>query len=194
MADTVDDNTRGTEGPDEDVSGTAPPTRGGAGGDGNGGDGGGFLDINNRRAVLGRFFDSPGGFILGAILTPLLDGVESVLATILDAITLLFVGAEPGTDGLLGIADIPLLIGELAVDAGRTLGGRTGTGVADPSGLLGAAAGIADAAIAASELAGPLAPVVLAGEVILFGYLAVVGVQRLVGVALDLIPGAGGLT
>lgn len=194
MADTIDDNTSGG---DDDGSttptGSDNPFNDSGSYDGGNGDGG-FFSVGGRKQTLTRFVDSPTGFILGAILAPLLNGAESVLATILDGITLLFVGAEPGTDGLLGIADIPLLIGEIAVDAGRALGGRAGTGVAESSGLLGAAANIVDTAIAASELAGPFAPVVLAGEVVLFGYLTVVGAQRLVGVALDFIPGAGGLT
>jgi len=147
-----------------------------------------------RRETLQRFLNSPSGFILGAVLSTLLDGFEGVLASILDGISLLFVGDAPGTEGLLGLADIPLLIGELAIGAGRQIGGTAGSGVIERSGLLGVVATLVESGLSAAELAGPLAPVVLTTEAVLVVYVLLLLFQRLVSVALDVIPGAGGLT
>ena len=147
-----------------------------------------------QRDTLQRFLDSPSGFILGAILSTLLDGLQDALASILDGISRLFVGDAPGTEGLLGLADIPLLIGELAVRAGRQIGGTAGSGVIEPSGLLGVIATLVESGLSAAELAGPLAPVVLTTEAVLVVYVLLLVFQRLVSVALDVIPGAGGLT
>lgn len=153
-----------------------------------------FSGDGTRRETLKQFLKSPSGFILGAVLSTLLDGFEGVLASILDGISLVFVGNAPGTEGLLGLADIPLLIGELAVGAGRQIGGTAGSGVVEPSGLLGVIATLVESGLSAAELAGPLAPVVLTTEAVLVVYVLLLLFQRLVSVVLDVIPGAGGLT
>ena len=138
--------------------------------------------------VLLRFASAPQGFILGAILTPILSGLNDVVVRILDLIVFVFNGDGPGLVGTYGLADIPLFIGTNLVAIGSTIGGSASGG-----GLLGILSRIVDAGTAFASAGGPLAPIILAGEVVAVTYvLAWVG-QRVILVIADAVPGLAGV-
>lgn len=138
--------------------------------------------------VLTRFASAPQGFILGAVLTPILSGVNDVLIRILDLITYVFQGDGPGLVGTYGLADIPVFIGTELVAVGSTIGGSASGG-----GLLGILSRIVDAGTAFASAGGPLAPIILAAEVVVAAYvLAFIG-QRVILVMADAVPGVAGV-
>lgn len=170
----------------------------GSGGDG-GGDGtdstsdgtfgGGYTSIvlpewlKDIKPVLTAFGNSPAGFILGVALSTVLNGVETVVTALLDAVLYLFVGDGPGLEGGLGLADIPLLVGGLLVDATRGLG----------LDIISAASAFTGALIDLSTSFGPLAPVALAVMVSGIGIAAAWFTRVVLEIALDFIPGGGAL-
>lgn len=139
--------------------------------------------------TLQRFVSAPQGFILGAVLTPLLNGLNSIVVGALDLIVFVFQGDGPGLDGTLGVADIPLFIGSKLVTVGSIIGGSA----ADGTGLLGALDTIVSIGTTFATFGGPLAPVILAGEVVLVAYVFAFVVRRIILVIADAIPGAAGL-
>jgi len=149
-----------------------------------GGDGGYTLP-----ETLRRFASSPTGFILGAILSPLLRGLNSVVIEFLDLITFVFQGSGPGLVGTLGLADIPLFIGTELVEIGATIGGSSVEG----TGLLGIVSTVVDAGTAFASIGGPLAPIILAGEVVVVVYVFAFITQRIILVIADAVPGLAGI-
>ncbi|KOX96945.1 hypothetical protein [Halorubrum tropicale] len=139
--------------------------------------------------TLRRFASSPTGFILGAILSPLLRGLNNVVVTILDLITFVFQGSGPGLVGTLGLVDIPLFIGTELVEAGAIIGGSSVEG----TGLLGVVSTVIDAGAAFASIGGPLAPVILAGEVVVVAYVFAFVTERIVLVIADAVPGLAGI-
>jgi len=139
--------------------------------------------------VLYRFAGAPQGFILGALLTPLLSGLNSIVVGLLDLIVFVFQGDGPGLVGTLGLADIPLFLGRELVDAGSTIGGSA----VDGTGLLGVLDTIVSIGTSFASLGGPLAPVILAGEVVVVAYAFAFVARRTILVIADAIPGAAGL-
>mgnify|MGYP000158397621 CR=1 FL=1 len=139
--------------------------------------------------TLSRFASSPQGFILGAILSPLLRGLENIVVTVLDLITFVFQGDGPGLTGTFGIADIPLFIGTKLVGIGATIGGSAIEG----TGLLGLLSRLVDAGTSFASMGGPLAPVILAGEVVVVVYVFAWTTQRIILVIADAVPGLAGV-
>ena len=151
-------------------------------------DGGGD-DGYTLPVTLQRFASSPSGFILGAILSPLLRGLNSVVIEFLDLITFVFQGSGPGLIGTLGVADIPLFIGTELLEIGATIGGSSVEG----TGLLGIVSEVIDAGTAFATLGGPLAPIILAGEVVVVVYVFAFVTERIILVIADAVPGLAGV-
>lgn len=139
--------------------------------------------------VLYDFASAPQGFILGALLEPLLSGLNSIVVGLLDLIVFVFQGDGPGLVGTLGLADIPLFIGSELVDVGSAIGGSA----VDGTGLLGVLDTIVSIGTSFAGLGGPLAPVILAGEVVLVAYTFAFIARRTILVIADAIPGAAGI-
>lgn len=139
--------------------------------------------------VVLRFASAPQGFILGAVLSPLISGLESVVVGILDLIVFVFQGDGPGLVGTLGLADIPLFVGETLVGVGSTVGGSA----VDGTGILGVVDRIVEALVGLASIGGPAAPIILAAEVVAVVYLFVVIGRRAILVIADAIPGAAGI-
>ena len=150
---------------------------------------GGADDGYTLPMTLQRFASSPSGFILGAILSPLLRGLNSVVIEFLDLITFVFQGSGPGLVGTLGVADIPLFIGTELLEIGATIGGSSVEG----TGLLGIVSEVIDAGTAFATLGGPLAPIILAGEVVVVVYVFAFVTERIVLVIADAVPGLAGI-
>lgn len=139
--------------------------------------------------TLQRFASSPQGFILGAILSPLLNGLNDAVIRFLNLITFVFEGSGPGLTGTIGVADIPLYVGDLALEAGSTIGGSALEG----TGLLGIADRLVQTGVGFATIGGPLAPVILAAETVaVLWLLAVIGRRTLLVIA-DAVPGLAGV-
>ncbi|TKX85761.1 hypothetical protein EXE43_11965 [Halorubrum sp. SS5] len=139
--------------------------------------------------TLRRFASSPTGFILGAILSPLLRGLNNVVVTFLDLITFVFQGSGPGLIGTLGLADIPLFIGTELIEIGAIIGGSSVEG----TGLLGIVSTVIDAGTAFASIGGPLAPIILAGEAVVVLYVFAFATERIILVIADAVPGLAGI-
>ena len=73
--------------------------------------------------ALTAFADSPQGFVLGLILTPLFEGLEDIVVEGLETVNLLFVGdSRASTTGTLGLADIPLVLANAVIGVGKDVG------------------------------------------------------------------------
>lgn len=129
-------------------------------------DGGGFLqttwsdlslpgwltDLQSVSDTLVKFAKNPIGFILGAVLTYLLAGVEAVVTAFGDAIMFVFEGDTVGsTEGMLGLADAPRIGADLITDAGSLAGSL----------ITGSLSGLFTTLEAAARAAGPAAPLVI---------------------------------
>jgi hypothetical protein len=80
-------------------------------------------EAEEASGVLSDFADSPRGFVLGLILTPLIEGLENIVIETLWVVNLVLVGENRGsTAGSLGIADIPLVLARMSVKAGQSVG------------------------------------------------------------------------
>lgn len=159
----------------------------GAGGGSNGGGGGG--GGSGLPQVLSDFANAPQGFILGAILETFLSGLNTGLAEVLGVINLVFNGTGPGLTGTYGLADIPLAIGTVLVDAGSTVGGSAIEG----TGILGFVDQLVEAGFGFAEIFGPLAPIVLSAEIVLIVWLFAVVTRRTILVIADAVPGLAGV-
>ncbi|GGK64604.1 hypothetical protein GCM10009067_16330 [Haloarcula sebkhae] len=132
---------------------------------------------------LQAFAASPLGFILGLILTPLLNGVEGVVSRAIWAINFVFFGqSRSSTDGVFGLADVPVVITNKLIDAGSAIGKPILDGVISPGVQL------------VIEFFNWTGPVGLLGAAIVFALVVVVyatGLRTAVEIVLDFIPGGG---
>jgi hypothetical protein len=134
--------------------------------------------------TLKRFGKQPLAFTLGLFLNYILGGAEDVLVSLLDAIWFLFVGDSAGsTDGHWGVEDVALYPMELVVGAGDTIG----SGIIEKVGM------VTESMVSIALQFGVLAPVVLAFEIAIVLVVFWLGLRTLVRVALDIIPGLGGI-
>lgn len=150
------------------------------------GDGNGSSPINEAakyNGVLTTFAASPAGFILGVILTPLLNGVTGVVTIFLGGINLAFFGTGPGTQGVLGIADIPTIGAQLLIAAGDAVGAPV---ISVANSLVTAWIDAADG----FDLVGTLVVTVLAAVVLVAGAALV---RKVLAIVLDVVPGGGAI-
>lgn len=161
-----------------------PGTGGGGGGGGSSSDSTTWGSILNVPEPLEKFAAHPVAFILGVVLQRLLGGIETMVTAILDAIQYVFVGdSVNSTEGDLGVADIPMVAANMLTGAGDTVG----SSVLETLDTFVTA--ITDTALAF----GPLSPVALAVEIGVVLVILYYVTTTLLRMALDLIPGAGGL-
>lgn len=141
----------------------------------------------NTAAVLKRFGKSPVGFVLGIILSTIVGVIAEVTSALLRAVNVVFFGSGPGTDGKLGIVDLPTFIGEL-IAAVLGPGGPVG-------GAIVAAVRIPFDAFQQILAAVPptLEPIVIAGGVAGSTILIARILRFLLEVGADAIPGAEAL-
>ena len=170
-------------------SGSDSGTAGGATGNpsDSGGGGGGGGGIFTLPTVLTEFANNPRGFILGAVLTTILEAVTGVVTTIYSQLVLLVGGSQPAQFNApgetLGLADVPVVVADTFIGAGGVSGDAIITGIEAFN------ATIADAAAAV----GPFGPLVLIVLISVEVIVAVLILQRLVYVIADLLQ-LGGLT
>jgi len=85
--------------------------------------------LDSVKGVLLTFGRNPLGFILGAVLQPVFAGLDAGVLAILDLLSMVYDGSGPGTEGVLGIADVPVVLADLLIDAGDLIGGGLITAV-----------------------------------------------------------------
>ena len=85
----------------------------------------GWSDLTLPR-TLQIFLNNPRNFVLGAVLTGILEAAFGVVRTTLNLIELLFLGSRPSTlaapGETLGIADIPVYIAQSLGGVGGSVG------------------------------------------------------------------------
>jgi len=155
--------------------------------------------LTQYAGFLTAFAKSPSAFILGAVIAPIVGGLNTILYGTLEAVLFLFSGSCPDqyvvltggsscggdpTAGTWGLTDIPLVIGDAIVGAGSTIGGSAAAG----TGILGVVDSISGAAVGIAQAAGPLGPVIIAAEFAAVVWLVAFVIRR----AALTIPGIGG--
>ncbi|WP_241990655.1 hypothetical protein [Halorubrum sp. CGM5_25_10-8B] len=164
--------------------------------DGGTGGGGGFSVawgaiapdfLTENGGVFRAFANNPRGFVVGAVLTTILEAVTGVVTTIVDQLVLLVGGSQPtrfdAPGEQLGLADVPVAIASTLTGVG-SFGGQV---LLD--GIEAFNATLFDAAVAA----GPFAPLVIIAIASVEAVVVIVVLRRLVYVAADLLQ-LGGLT
>ena len=161
-------------------SGTGP----GPGPSGSGGGGGGGFTL---PPVLSAFAGNPRRFILGAVLTTILDGLFNIGTVIIDGLLLGLGGSQPfgfsETEATWGLADVPFLVANTLTGAGSTIG----------TDIVQALLGLNEPLFSAAETAGPLAPVLVVTVVVVEAAIVLLIGERAIRVVIDVIPGGGGL-
>lgn len=131
-----------------------------------------------------RFGKSPVAFVLGAILNVLLGGVEAIVRALADAFFAVFVGSKPmSTEGVYGLADIPLLALEVLMAGGQFVGGM----------ILSSIRAYTTGAVEFALSFGMFSPLILTAEVVVVIVLTYVAATTLLRIAADAIPGLGGI-
>lgn len=164
--------------------GSSPGPGPGPGPGGSGGDGGGGFTL---PPVLSAFAGNPRRFILGAVLTTILDGLFNIGTVIIDGLLLGLGGSQPfgfsETEATWGLADVPFLAANALTGAGSTIG----------TDIVQALLGLNEPLFSAAETAGPLAPVLVVTVVVVETGLVLFVGSRIVRIAIDVVPGGGGL-
>ena len=133
--------------------------------------------------VLKQFSTSPVGFIFGVVLTPILNGLDTVVAKSLDLVYVVVYGhSRSAAIGTLGIADIPLILANLFIDAGDTIGEPILTVVIRP---------FSEAVVGFAEWAGPLGLLGGALALVIIVNVYAETLRTAVEIVLDFIPGGG---
>lgn len=144
-------------------------------------------DIRTNAGLIGSFLDDPRAFIVGAVLTTILEGLFSVVTTVINAIQTVILGTEPGTfnapNERLGLADTPVAIAALVVQGGADA----------VTAITAAITAFNEPIYSVAGAAGPFSPilisVLLAAEIVIVAFTVVL----LVRLALDFIPGGGAI-
>jgi len=138
-------------------------------------------------STLQAFVSNPQNFILGAVLTGMLEWVFGLVSIGIDVILLVVAGSEPATFDApgeqLGIADIPVSVANNLGDVGETAGTAIIAGVEALNAPL----------FEAAAAAGPASPILLVLIIIAETTAVLWLLQRAVYVAADLLQ-LGGLT
>jgi hypothetical protein len=140
------------------------------GNDGNASDGGGTFTL---PTVLSTFASNPRRFIIGAVLTTIVNGLFDIAAVAIQ-------GIQIATDAL---ASVPTQVADTLTDAGATIG----------TDIYQLVVTFNDPLFNAADTAGPLAPVLVALVVVTETAIVLVIGERAIRVVIDVIPGGGGL-
>ena len=137
--------------------------------------------------TLVDFASDPRRFVVGAVLTTVLEVVFGVVSRVVDTLLLLFGGTQPGAFNApgetLGLADVPMAIAEALGGAGSSAG----------TVLIATVRGFNSSVFEAAGALGSLLPIVVAVIVVAEVVVAVLVLRRIVFVVADLLQ-LGGLT
>ncbi|RLM53733.1 hypothetical protein DVK02_12880 [Halobellus sp. Atlit-31R] len=140
--------------------------------------------LSDSGDLLQSFASQPRAFIIGAVLTTVIDGLFDIAISAVDLVLLILGGSRPlsspATEEFLGVADVPFLIARTLISTGRRV-------------VLTAGGIVTDLASDLAALPEPLPALLAPAIVVALLVIARVAGERLLRIALDLIPGAGGL-
>jgi hypothetical protein len=157
-----------------------------SGGDGGGG-GASDGTLWSSVDVLTAFANNPRGFVVGAVLTTLLEAVTGAVTTVVDAIVRLVGGSQPtafaAPGETLGLADLPVAFAQTLTSAGGFGGRAIINGIESFNGTI----------FEAAAAAGPFAPLVVIVVASAEAIAVILVLRRIVSVAADLLQ-LGGLT
>jgi len=160
----------------------------------NSGDSGGFnlsalvpdgMSFKEVAQVLKSLSKNPAGFVLGAVLTTVLAGVETIVEGFIDGILFLALGEDYvlSTTGKLGVADLPLYIVDLLGGAGSVI----------TTAIVAAVREFNRSAVAFATAAGPLSPLLYAAILALSVVAVAWTLRTALSLLADAIPGLQGL-
>jgi hypothetical protein len=160
---------------------------GDSGGGGSGGGGASDGALWSSVDVLTAFANNPRGFVVGAVLTTLLEAVTGAVTTVVDAIVRLVGGSQPtafaAPGETLGLADLPVAFAQTLTSAGGFGGRAIINGIESFNGTI----------FEAAAAAGPFAPLVIIVVASIEAIAVILVLRRIVFVAADLLQ-LGGLT
>jgi hypothetical protein len=137
--------------------------------------------------LLVDFASDPRRFILGAVLTTLLESIFGVVSQLVDIVLLVFGGSRPGIFNApgetLGLADLPVAIATEIGFAAGSLGGL----------ILASIRTLNRGIFEAAGAAGPLSPIVVSAIIVAEVVFVLVLFRRVVYIVADLLQ-LGGLT
>lgn len=141
--------------------------------------------LTDYAGVFKAFGSNPVGFILGAVLSTILGGIQTLVSALIDAILFLALGSDYtiSATGTLGIADIPVFAVSLVTGSAGTVVGALTSTIRE---LNRAAVGIATAA-------GPLSPVIYAAILAAAMIALAWALRTLIAVIADAVPGLQGV-
>ncbi|WP_435093401.1 hypothetical protein [Halorubrum sp. N11] len=146
----------------------------------------GWADLS-LPPVLQAFTSSPQNFILGAVLSGILEWLFGTVSLVIDVILLVVAGSEPATFDApgeqLGIADIPVSVANNLGGVGETAGTAIIAGIE----------AFNEPIFEAAAFAGPASPLIFVLIIIIETTAVLWLLQRAVYVAADLLQ-LGGLT
>ena len=146
----------------------------------------GWTDLS-LPPVLEAFTSSPQKFVLGAVLSGLLEWVFGLVSILIDVILLVIAGSEPATFDApgeqLGLADIPVSVANNLGGVGGTAGRAIIAGIESFNQPL----------FEAAAFAGPASPIILVLIIIIETTAVLWLLLRAVYIAADLLQ-LGGLT
>ncbi|EMA01816.1 hypothetical protein C437_15391 [Haloarcula vallismortis ATCC 29715] len=146
------------------------------------------LGVLPNSDVMLKFLNNPRNFVLGAILSALLEGIFGIMTAILNGIIVVLAGTQPAvfdgaTEEQIGMADLPVAIANAVIGSARPAGDAILSGIEslnEPIFNLAGAAGVAG-------------PIVIAAIVVAEVIVVVLLLERVVYIIIDVIPGGGGL-
>ena len=141
--------------------------------------------LSDNLEVLEEFLQSPAGFILGAVLSQIFGGIETLFEAFLDGLFVIVLGSdgELSAEGALGIADMPVF-GATLISAAYTRIGNAAVGISET---------ITSVLVDIAALGGPLSPIIFAAEAGLLIAASVWFLRTLISIVADAIPGVQGL-
>jgi len=156
-------------------------------------DGGGSIEIEDTwlaglkdvRGTLVAFGKSPAGFIFGAVVSELLNGVQTLVESLINAILFVFLGSDgaPSATGTLGLADIPVFAATTLGSGGARVATAIATSIRTAN----------RATVEVATVAGPLSPVLYAAILAAYLVISAWALRTAIAVAADAIPGVQGL-
>lgn len=149
-------------------------------------------NLKSIAPILTEFGNNPVGFVLGAILSTFLGGVQTLIEALIDGLLVLAVGSDgvPSATGTLGVADIPVFLASKL--GGGVASVFTGIG-ANGSGVFNAIRTFNRTAVEIATAAGPLSAIlysaIVAATIIVVAWL----LRTAIGVVADAVPGLEGI-
>ncbi len=143
--------------------------------------------LTGNAGILSSFLNNPRKFVVGAVLTAVLEGMFSIVSEAIRIIQLFLLGSSPATsssdESVWGVVDIVAAVPRLLGGAGFEIGTT----------IIESIQALNQPIIEAAGTAGPLAPVILAVAISAEMIVVVLTIEYVIRILADVVPGLGGL-